>query len=63
MGLTVKRVLDIEEKLNTMPYMARPHVLGCELLNEMMIDENLVETIITREQMKTVLSQGEPHVE
>ncbi|CAB5509004.1 hypothetical protein [Salmonella phage Se_EM3] len=63
MGLTVKRVLDIEEKLNAIPYMARPHVLGCELLNEMMIDENLVETIITREQMKVILAQEEQHVE
>jgi hypothetical protein len=54
-GLTVQRVLDIEADLNTKPYIGDTQVLGYDLLNEMLIDEDRVETIVSRQEMEVLM--------
>lgn len=54
-GLTIQRVLDIESALNAKAYVNEANVLGCELLNEMLVEEDKVETIISRPEMETIL--------
>lgn len=55
-GLTVQRVLDIEAELNKKSFGVQ--VLGYDLLNEMLIDEDRVETIISRTDMESFISKG-----
>lgn len=56
-GLTVQRVLDIEAELNKKSFGVQ--VLGYDLLNEMLIDEDKVETIIVSRQEMEVLMKPE----
>lgn len=55
-GLTVQRVLDIEAELNKRS--CGVQILGYDLLNEMLIDEDRVETIISRTDMESFISKG-----
>lgn len=55
-GLTIQRVLDIESELNKKSFGVQ--VLGYDLLNEMLIDEVHVETIVTRAEMELLISKG-----
>ena len=55
-GLTVQRVLDIESELNKKSFDVQ--VLGYDLLNEMLIDEVHVETIVTRAEMELLISKS-----
>ncbi|UGO47083.1 hypothetical protein CHUBBYTHOR_145 [Shigella phage ChubbyThor] len=58
-GLTVQRVLSIESELREKSWGVRGvKVLGYDLLNEMLIDEDRVETIISREDMESFISKG-----
>lgn len=58
-GLTVQRVLDIGAELNKRSWGVRGvQVLGYDLLNEMLIDEDRVETIISRADMESFISKG-----
>lgn len=54
-GLTAQRVLSIEAELNTKPYIGDAQVLGYDLLNEMLIDEDKVETIVSRQEMEVLM--------
>lgn len=56
-GLTVQRVLDIEAELNKKSFGVQ--VLGYDLLNEMLIDEDKVETIVVSRQEMEVLMKPE----
>ena len=56
-GLTVQRVLDIEAELNKKSFGAQ--VLGYDLLNEMMVEEDKVETVIGRQEMESLISKSE----
>lgn len=55
-GLTVQRVLGIESELNKKSFGVQ--VLGYDLLNEMLIDEVHVETVVTRAEMELLISKG-----
>lgn len=57
-GLTVQRVLSLESEL-CKSYADDAHVLGYDLLNEMLIDEVHVETIVTRAEMELLISKSE----
>lgn len=58
-GLTVQRVLNVEAELNKRSCGVRDvQVLGYDLLNEMLIDEDRVETIISRTDMESFISKG-----
>lgn len=52
-GLTVQRVLDIEAELNKKSFGVQ--VLGYDLLNEMLIDEDKVETIVSRQEIEVLM--------
>ncbi|WPH64509.1 hypothetical protein [Escherichia phage YX22] len=56
-GLTVQRVLDIEAELNKKSFGVQ--VLGYDLLNEMMVEEDKVETVIGRPEMELLISKSE----
>lgn len=56
-GLTVQRVLDIEAELNKKSFGVQ--VLGYDLLNEMMVEEDKVETVIGRPDMESLISKSE----
>lgn len=56
-GLTVQRVLDIEAELNKKSFGVQ--VLGYDLLNEMMVEEDKVETVIGRPEMESLISKSE----
>lgn len=56
-GLTVQRVLDIEAELNKKSFGVQ--VLGYDLLNEMMVEEDKVETVIGRQEMESLISKSE----
>lgn len=56
-GLTVQRVLDIEAELNKKSFGVQ--VLGYDLLNEMMVEEDKVETIIGHPEMESLISKSE----
>ena len=58
-GLTAQRVLSIEAQLNAKTYIGDTQVLGYDLLNEMLIDEDKVETIIVSRQEMEVLMKPE----
>lgn len=59
-GLTVQRVLDIEAELNKQSCGVRGvQVLGYDLLNEMMVEEDKVETVIGRPEMESLISKSE----
>lgn len=52
-GLTVQRVLNIEAELNKKSFGVQ--VLGYDLLNEMLIDEDKVETIVSRQEIEVLM--------
>lgn len=56
-GLTVQRVLNIEAELNKKSFGVQ--VLGYDLLNEMMVEEDKVETVIGRPEMELLISKSE----
>lgn len=56
-GLTIQRVLDIESELNKKSFGVQ--VLGYDLLNEMMVEEDKVETVIGRPEMELLISKSE----
>lgn len=56
-GLTVQRVLNIEAELNKKSFGVQ--VLGYDLLNEMMVEEDKVETVIGRPEMESLISKSE----
>ncbi|EJS6254110.1 hypothetical protein MKK42_23810 [Escherichia coli] len=56
-GLTVQRVLNIEAELNKKSFGVQ--VLGYDLLNEMMVEEDKVETVIGRQEMESLISKSE----
>ncbi|AIM51460.1 hypothetical protein G379_gp123 [Dickeya phage vB-DsoM-LIMEstone1] len=56
-GLTVQRVLSLESEL-CKSYADDAHVLGYDLLNEMLIDEVHVETVVTRAEMELLIPKG-----
>lgn len=56
-GLTVQRVLNIEAELNKKSFGVQ--VLGYDLLNEMMVEEDKVETVIGRHEMESLISKSE----
>lgn len=59
-GLTVQRVLSIEAELKKRSWGVRGvQVLGYDLLNEMLIDDDRVETIISRADMESFISKSE----
>ncbi|AFU64405.1 hypothetical protein [Salmonella phage SKML-39] len=59
-GLTIQRVLDIESELNKRSWgVGVVQVLGYDLLNEMMVEEDKVETVIGRPEMKLLISKSE----
>lgn len=58
-GLTAQRVLSIEAELNKQSYIGDAQVLGYDLLNEMMIDEHHVETVVSRAEMELFISKAE----
>lgn len=59
-GLTIQRVLSIEAELKIMARGVRDvQVLGYDLLNEMMVEEDKVETVIGRPEMKLLISKSE----
>lgn len=59
-GLTVQRVLSIEAELKKRSWGVRGvQVMGYDLLNEMLIDEDRVETIISRADMESFISKSE----
>ncbi|BBK03807.1 hypothetical protein [Enterobacter phage EspM4VN] len=56
-GLTVQRVLDIEAELNKRSWGVRDvQVLGYDLLNEMLVEEDKVETVIGRPEMQVLMN-------
>lgn len=55
-GLTVQRVLSIESELREKSWGVRGvQVLGYDLLNEMLIDEDKVETIVSRQEIEVLM--------
>lgn len=59
-GLTAQRVLSIEAELNAKTYIGDTQVLGYDLLNEMLIDEDKVETVVVnRQEMESLISKSE----
>lgn len=59
-GLTIQRVLDIESELNKRSWgVCGVQVLGYDLLNEMLIDEDKVETVVSRAEMELLISKSE----
>lgn len=58
-GLTAQRVMSIEAELNTKQYIGDAQVLGYDLLNEMLIDEVHVETVVSRAEMGLLISKSE----
>jgi hypothetical protein len=57
-GLTVQRVLSLESEL-CKTYVSDAYVLGYDLLNEMLIDEVHVETVVSRAEMELLISKSE----
>lgn len=53
-GLTIQRVLSIEAELNKKSFGVQ--VLGYDLLNEMMVEEDKVETVIGRPEMEVLMN-------
>lgn len=53
-GLTVQRVIALESEL-CKSYTDDAHVLGYDLLNEMLIEEDKVETAISHQEMETLM--------
>lgn len=53
-GLTIQRVLDIESELNKRSWGVK--VLGYDLLNEMLVEEDKVETVIGRPEMQVLMN-------
>lgn len=59
-GLTVQRVLSIESQLKEKSWGVRgAQVLGYDLLNEMLVDEDHVETVVSRAEMELFISKSE----
>lgn len=57
-GLTVQRVITLESEL-CKTYVSDAYVLGYDLLNEMLIEEDKVETAISRQEMELLISKSE----
>lgn len=58
--LTVERVISLESQLSErMLNEVHLQILGYEILNEMLVEEDKVETPISRQEMQVMLSKGE----